>query len=86
MHGQAVISITNCELYKSRTQKGQVEWPPQSETDHDANAERNKEKKQKKHKKDETNNVNKENKIKNSFCAAHPHKLSSKAPIQRIEN
>ena len=82
-----IISITNYDLYNRRTQKEQVEWPPQSGTDHDTNAERNERKKQKKQEKDETNNVNKENKVKNSFlCAAHPHRLSSKDPLQRIEN
>jgi hypothetical protein len=87
LHGQAVISITNYDLYNRRTQKGQPEWPPQSETGHDTNTERNKEKTQKKHKKDETNNVNKENKVKNSFlCAAAPTiRLREKLPIEQIK-
>ena len=73
VHGQTIISITNCELYNRRKQKGQLEWPPQSETDHDTNAEPNKEKTQKKQEKDKTNIVNIENIVKNSFlCAAAP--------------
>ena len=58
VHGQTIISITNCELYNRRKQKGQLEWPPQSETDHDGNAKPNKQKKQEK---DKTNIVNIEN-------------------------
>ena len=47
VHGQTVISLTNYELYNRRTQKEQVEWPPQNETDNDTNTERNKRKTQK---------------------------------------
>jgi hypothetical protein len=99
LNGITVISLTNYELYNRKqitnneqynkqTQKEQVEWPPQSKTGNDTNAERNKRKTQKKHKKDETNNVNKENKVKNSFlCAAAPtHSAEDQARFRGFQN
>ena len=88
VHGQTIISITNYELYNRRTQKGQLEWPPQSETGHDTNTERNKRKTKKRQEKDETNIVNIENIVKNSFlgAAAPIHSEEDQARFRGFEN
>jgi hypothetical protein len=86
------ISLTNCEQYNRKTQKEQVEEPPQGETDNKTNAKPNKRKTRKKQEKDKTNIVNKENKVKNSFfgAAAPAHSQEDQAefkgPATRMGN